>query len=156
MPFHRLRAVATTFGVAALIVVVDILAGFVARRELTKPRHLFSDVWLRLSFNSGVSFSIGRHWPVVATVVAIVVLVVVIALAFRARHGPPQIGFGLLVGGGVGNVLDRLISGHHQVTDYVAVGTFPAFNVADAAITIGFVILLLDALRGAPLLRSRS
>jgi signal peptidase II len=64
----------------------------------------------------------------------------------------PAIGFGLLLGGGLANVVDRLVASPHRVTDFIAVSSFPVFNLADVAITLGFVILMVAALRGEPLL----
>jgi lipoprotein signal peptidase len=49
-------------------------------------------------------------------------------------------------------VIDRLAASPHRVTDFIAVSSFPVFNLADAAITIGFVILLVCAARGEKLL----
>ena len=64
-------------------------------------------------------------------------------LAYRERkHALAQIAFGLIIGGAVGNIIDRIPDG--LVTDYFQVGTFPIFNVADSAITIGAALLLLD------------
>jgi signal peptidase II len=76
----------------------------------------------------------------------------VFAIGLQAAPGWPAVGFGLLIGGGVANVVDRLAARPHQVTDFVAVGSFPVFNLADAAITVGFVVLLVTALSGDRLL----
>jgi signal peptidase II len=62
------------------------------------------------------------------------------------------LGFGLLLGGGLANVIDRLAANPHQVTDFIALGNFPVFNLADVSITVGFVILIVAALRGEKLL----
>jgi signal peptidase II len=64
----------------------------------------------------------------------------------------PAIGFGLLIGGGVANIVDRLSATPHQVTDFIALGSFPVFNLADVAITAGFITLLAAALTGEKLL----
>ena len=109
-------------------------------------------VWFRLQYNSGISFSINNSGPLVTTIVTVVVAVVVVLVGVNANRGAPAIGFGLLLGGGVANVLDRLAATPHQVTDFIAVSTFPVFNVADVAITAGFVVLMVAALRGDRLL----
>jgi lipoprotein signal peptidase len=49
-------------------------------------------------------------------------------------------------------VIDRLSASPHQVTDFIALGSFPVFNLADVAITAGFVVLMVAALRGDRLL----
>jgi signal peptidase II len=91
---------------------------------------------------------------VVATVVEIVAFVVVIALAPFSHHGAARVAFGLVVGGGAANLIDRLASGSRGVTDFVSIGSFPSFNLADASVTVGVVILVLLALRGQKLLRA--
>ncbi|MGB7104694.1 MAG: signal peptidase II, partial [Acidimicrobiales bacterium] len=77
---------------------------------------------------------------------------IVVVVGLRANRGAPTIGFGLLIGGGIANVIDRLAATPHEVTDFVAVGSFPVFNLADVAITLGFVVLIVAALRGEGLL----
>tara|TARA_Y100000310_G_scaffold31810_1_gene30141 strand:- start:88 stop:555 length:468 start_codon:yes stop_codon:yes gene_type:complete len=54
-----------------------------------------------------------------------------------------QVAFGSILGGGIANVIDRFIDGY--VTDYVQIGSFPIFNVADSFVTIGVVLLLFEA-----------
>jgi len=56
----------------------------------------------------------------------------------------PPIAYGMIIGGGMGNIVDRLRDGY--VTDYVQIGTFPIFNVADTFVTIGVGILLFEAI----------
>ena len=79
------------------------------------------------------------------------VAVAVVVVGLRASRGAPTAGFGLLIGGGLANVIDRLAANPHQVTDFVALGSFPVFNLADACITAGFIVLLVSALRGEAL-----
>jgi signal peptidase II len=57
-----------------------------------------------------------------------------------------------LLGGGLANVVDRVVASPHRVTDFIAVGSFPVFNLADVAVTAGFIVLLVAALRGGKLL----
>lgn len=119
------------------------------------PRHLVGPLWLRLSANSGVSFSIGQHWPLVAGILEGVALLAVAVAALFVRPGAPAAGFGLLVGGGAANLIERLVSSAHEVTDFVSVGSFPTFNLADASVTVGFLLLLVVVLRGHRLLGDR-
>jgi signal peptidase II len=81
-----------------------------------------------------------------------VIAVVVVVVGLNARRGLSTIGFGLLLGGGVANIVDRLSASPHRVTDFIALGSFPVFNLADVAITGGFVVLLVAALTGEKLL----
>jgi signal peptidase II len=113
-----------------------------AEAFLTRVPLLGTFAGLQLSHNPGVAF--GMHFPSPVQELLIgSALVAVTLLAYRERkHALAQIAFGLIIGGAVGNILDRIPDG--LVTDYFQVGTFPIFNVADSAITIGAALLLLD------------
>lgn len=156
VPIDRLKPTGAPFVVAAAVVAVDGATKIWARHTLADaPRHVVGPVWLRVSTNRGFSFSLGSNWPAVAGTLTLVALGVVTVLALFAQRGAPSIGFGLLIGGGIGNVVDRFSSTPHAVTDFIAVGSFPDFNVADAAITCGLAILFVLALRQRPLVRLR-
>ncbi|MCU1362438.1 MAG: Lipoprotein signal peptidase [Acidimicrobiaceae bacterium] len=155
MPRQRLtlRLNFTVLAVALGVSVIDALTKYWARHSLAQHGdHVVGPLWLRLQFNTGVSFSIDRSLPLVTTIVTVVIAVVVVVVGLRANRGTPTLGFGLLIGGGVANVIDRLAASPHEVTDFIAVGSFPDFNAADAAITIGFLVVMLAALRGERLL----
>jgi signal peptidase II len=152
VPVHRLRAGLFPVVLAAIVIVADVVTTALAQRLVpARGTHVFGVVWLRLSYNSGVSFSLARNWPSVAEALALAALFVVTVLAFVARRGGPAWGFGLMMGGGFGNLIERFASSHRAVTDFVAVSSFPRFNLADAAVTVGFVIVLVTALRGRTL-----
>jgi signal peptidase II len=144
-------------GVAALVVIADQLSKTWALHHLPPDRHLFGPVWLVLTFNSGAAFSLGRG--VTPIVEAIVVVLVVWLLVFsrrasRAASVPEAVGLGLLLGGAAGNLIDRVFRHHHGAVidfiDAVRVGShdwWPVFNVADAAIVVGVIILILSFIR---------
>jgi signal peptidase II len=143
----------TVLAVALIVTAIDAATKAWARHALAaKNVHLVGDAWLRLRYNSGISFSINSSGPLVTTIVTIAVAVVVVVIGVNARPGLPAYGFGLLIGGGLANVIDRLASSPHRVTDFIAVSSFPVFNLADVAITAGFVVLVASALRGDRLL----
>ena len=123
-----------------------------AIRFADAPRHVVGPLWLRLSYNSGLSFSVSTHGASWAALITVAVALGVLALALRARVGAPTAGFGLLLGGGVANVVDRVMASPHVVTDFISVGSFPVFNLADAAVTLGFVVLMICTVRGERLL----
>jgi signal peptidase II len=148
-----LRLNYTVIAVALVVTVLDTLIKVWARRALaTHAVHVVGFVWWRLQYNAGVSFSIDRSGPLVATIATVLVALAVVAVGVQARRGASALGFGLLIGGGLANVIDRLAATPHRVTDFIAVSSFPVFNLADAAITTGFVVLLVAALRGDRLL----
>ncbi len=107
------------------------------------PRWDLGVDWLGLHYieNRGSAFGSLVGYGAVLTVIAVVV--VVLMLSIYARIAAPsqwlQAGLGLLVGGAVGNVIDRL--SHGYVTDFIAIGPWPRFNVADSAITVGVLLL---------------
>jgi signal peptidase II len=143
----------TVIVVALVVTALDALTKAWARRALSAHAvHVAGGIWLRLQYNSGISFSINQSGPLVTTIATIVVALVVVGVGVRARGGAPAIGFGLLIGGGLANVIDRLAANPHQVTDFIALGSFPVFNLADVSITAGFVTLIVAALSGEKLL----
>ena len=143
----------TVIVIALVVTAIDALSKVWVRHALaTRAVHVGGAIWLRLQYNSGISFSINNAGPVVTTVATIAVATIVVAVGLNAARGAPAVGFGLLIGGGVANVLDRLAANPHQVTDFVALGSFPVFNLADVAITAGFITLVVAALSGERLL----
>jgi len=134
------------------LTVADTLSKWWARHALaTKAYHLLGPLWLRLTYNSGISFSLNSSGPVVTTLFTLAIVLIVMFVAAQAARGLATIGFGLLLGGGVSNEIDRLVRVPHQVTDFISVGWFPVFNLADAAVTVGFAVLLVALLRGSTL-----
>jgi signal peptidase II len=145
----RFRLNLAVIVVALVVTAIDAATKAWARHDLAHHSiQIVGFFWLRLEYNSGVSFSINSSGPIVTTVVTLVIAVVVVLVGINANRGLPTIGFGLLIGGGVANVIDRLAATPHQVTDFISVSTFPVFNVADIAITLGFIILMIAAVRG--------
>jgi signal peptidase II len=143
----------TVLVIALVVTAIDALSKVWARHALaTHAVHVGGAIWLRLQYNSGISFSFNQSRTALTTVATIVVAVVVLVVGLGARRGLPAVGFGLLIGGGVANVVDRLTATPHRVTDFIALGSFPVFNLADAAITAGFIVLLVAALTGERLL----
>jgi signal peptidase II len=111
------------------------------------------------SQNTGMAFGLfgdaDRQWfPAVLLLVSggVVLLLAWILFAGRVNTALSGAGLSLLAGGAAGNLLDRLL--HGAVTDFVELhaGSFywPAFNVADSAITIGAALLLIELVRGDP------
>lgn len=91
--------------------------------------------------NTGMAFGLGQGRSMVFLAVALVVAVLLVAWAAAApkRDRLLRTTLGLLVGGALGNAIDRVRFGN--VVDFVDVRFFPIFNVADSAITIGVVLL---------------
>jgi len=92
--------------------------------------------------NSGIAFSV--HFPfLIQTLLIAFALILITFTGIRsATNRLQQVGFGLIIGGALGNVVDRII--HGSVTDFIQVGSFYLFNVADSCITMGVVVLLTE------------
>ena len=78
-------------------------------------------------------------------------VVVIAVLVARVRTTAQAVGGGLVLGGGVGNLSERVLSGHHGlVADFITLSHWPTFNVADACITVGVVVLVASLFFGHP------
>ena len=110
----------------------------------TPPRIDLLGRWLALEYteNRGVAFGLlGGVGPLV--VLAPLLVFVILAGLYLRTASPPawqSFGIGLLAGGAIGNLTDRMRLGY--VVDFVSVGRWPNFNVADSAITVGAIILI--------------
>lgn len=102
---------------------------------------LAGGIGLNVIQNSGISFGLGSSFSAVAVVT---LSSAALAAAWYALRKSAGVGLGLLLGGGVANLLDRLADG--LVTDYFAVGPWPTFNIADTFITAGAITLALHFL----------
>ena len=94
-------------------------------------------------YNTGVAFGMFQGMGGIFTVVAILVSGAIIYYFPRvpAEDWTLRLAMGLQMGGALGNMIDRLTRG--QVTDFISVGNFAVFNVADSSITVGVLVLLL-------------
>ncbi|MCU7941417.1 MAG: signal peptidase II [Candidatus Thiodiazotropha sp. (ex Cardiolucina cf. quadrata)] len=139
-----------------LVIVLDQVSKQVAESALTLYESVrvlpFFD--LTLLYNKGAAFSFlsdqggWQRWFFI--VLAIVVTVVLIGWLWRLKRDEQwvAVALSLIIGGAIGNVIDRILFG--QVIDFLHFHYqqhyFPAFNVADSAITVGVIIMLYDAL----------
>ena len=111
------------------------------------PYRVVGGLRIALNYNSGISFSrFAGAGAVVVVLVAAVAAAVAAALALVPPRYRPALG--VILGGAVGNLVDRLRFGG-AVVDFVGVYGWPSFNLADAAIVVGTVILVLQVLRGS-------
>lgn len=125
----------------------------VERLEGKEPIELLGGaVTLAVSRNSGAAFSFAEGATVVFTLVAVGVAVFIVRTLPRLRSSAWAVTLGLLLGGAVGNLVDRLTRapgiGRGAVVDFISVPHFATFNVADSAITVGAVLAVLLSLKG--------
>ena len=146
--------------IAVLVIVVDQLSKLwiVRNMELYETITLLPVLDIFHTFNRGAAWSFlanaggWQRWAFSALAVAVsIALLYWLRRLALATHGLLVAGLSLILGGALGNVIDRLRLGH--VIDFVHVhwgtASFPAFNVADSAISIGAALVVLDALRDA-------
>jgi len=162
---HRHRRGWLIAAVAATILVADQLSKSWAVGRLSPEGspgiHVAGDLWFRLAFNKGMAFS---RWQGGGPVIALIAVGIIAVLAWFARsiHRPSQLVLiGIVMGGAAGNLCDRLFRAGEgflggRVVDFLYVGWWPTFNVADAAIVVGGIALALlmgfespDETRGA-------
>lgn len=142
-------------GIAAVIVVLDQLTkALILRSMAIGDSHVVTAFFNIVHWrNTGAAFSFlhaasgWQRWLFVGLALVAVVFIV----WMLARHAGPRLfswALALILGGAIGNVIDRLL--HGSVVDFIQLhwrGTaFPSFNVADSAITVGAVLLILDEL----------
>jgi signal peptidase II len=152
MDAARRRGGLLVLGVAALVVAVDRLTKLWAERSFAAaPKDVLGGlVTLRLTTNSGGAFSMGDRAPLLFAAAAVVVSVAIAASAFRARSTLHAIALGLILGGALGNLIDRITRGPHftgRVIDFIDPHVWPVFNVADASIVCGAIVLAVVAFR---------
>jgi signal peptidase II len=154
--------------IAVLVLVADVVTKVIGVVELEgqPPIPVLGGlVYLQLVRNPGAAFSLATGYTWVLTLIALVVVVVILRVARRLRSTGWAVALGLILGGAVGNLLDRIfrapgpLRGH--VVDTVSLFApdgriWPVFNLADACIVSGGVLLVLLALLGRELDGTRS
>ena len=152
------RPLAGGLAIAALVVLLDQLTKWwILERIMLPPRviEITSFFNLVLTWNRGVSFGMfntdSRLNVWLLPLVAVIIIVMLVAWLMRADRFTLAAALGAVVGGAIGNLIDRVRFG--AVADFLDVHAFgyhwPAFNIADAAITIGVAVLIFDSVFGA-------
>lgn len=93
--------------------------------------------------NTGAAFGMFQNASMVFTVLAFIVIAAILYYYPHVENSDwsLRLAMSMQLGGAIGNLIDRLARG--RVTDFISIGTFPVFNVADASISVGAVVLLL-------------
>lgn len=141
-----------------LVVILDQASKQFAELQLTphQPVNLFPYFDWYLTYNTGAAFSLladaggWQRW--LFTIIAIVISIVIVQWVRKlpGEETLTAVSLCLILGGAIGNLIDRILLGH--VIDYIQVWLgsypFPAFNLADAAISVGAVLLILSSFLG--------
>lgn len=146
---ETLRAYKTLFLISGAVIALDQLTKALVRTNLG-----FEQIWSPWPWlmpyarivhwnNTGAAFGMLQGFGDVFMILAIIVALAILYYFPQVpkEDWPLRLAMGLQLGGAIGNLIDRLTIG--RVTDFVSVGTFPVFNVADASISIGVAILII-------------
>jgi signal peptidase II len=145
-----LRAWSLAGVVCGLVLAADQTAKAAVEAHLVPGQYeeVLGPLELTLSHNRGVAFGLAGGAGVGLVFVTAVALAVIGFLFARNPRRPGMwLAVGLVAGGAIGNLLDRIR--HDAVTDFIAVGSWPPFNLADVSITLGVLLLVYVYLRDA-------
>lgn len=141
-----------TLAVAAVVVLVDQVTKHWAVNALAgvPARHVIWTLQWNLSFNSGMAFSSGRGLGPIIGLVAMMVVVFIVLSVRSNRSMIVAVAAGLVLGGAVGNLCDRVFRGdgwlHGSVVDFIDFQWFPIFNVADICVNVGGAMFIIWSL----------
>lgn len=149
------RRVAALLGVAALVYALDLVTKIIAVAKLEHEPPI-EIIGTALQFhavrNPGAAFGMGAGLTAVFTAIMVTVIVVILRLARKLYSTPWAIALGLLLGGAIGNLTDRLFRSpgvfQGEVVDFIAPAHFAVFNLADSAIVCGGILIVILSFRG--------
>ncbi|QEV17633.1 MULTISPECIES: signal peptidase II [Streptomyces] len=149
------RKIAVLFAVAAVAYAFDLVSKMivVAKLEHHDAIEVFGE-WLRFNAirNAGAAFGFGEAFTIIFTCIAAAVIVVIARLARKLYSLPWAIALGLLLGGALGNLTDRIFRApgvfEGAVVDFIAPKGFAVFNLADSAIVCGGILIVLLSFKG--------
>ncbi|WP_406348783.1 signal peptidase II [Streptomyces sp. NBC_00144] len=149
------RRLTVLFVVAVLAYLLDLVSKtiVVAKLEHHAPVKVIGDL---LQFdairNAGAAFGLGSAYTVIFTIVAASVIVVIVRLARKLYSAPWAVALGLLLGGALGNLTDRIFRSpgvfQGEVVDFIRPAHFAVFNLADSAIVCGGILIVLLSFKG--------
>jgi signal peptidase II len=145
--------------VAAIVVyATDVITKIIAVDQLAhrKPVRVFGSAFtLELVRNPGAAFGLGVGMTIVFTLVSVGVIIAILRAAPRLGSSWWALVFGLVLGGAVGNLTDRILRdpgfGRGHVVDFLHITHWPVFNVADSAFCVAGGIVVVLAIRNVPL-----
>jgi signal peptidase II len=156
-----MRRIVLFFAVADVILALDAISKAIVVAKLPEDhapvRVLGGAIYLQQTRNSGAAFSLGTGFTVILTVIAVAVVVFIVRTAGRMRSTAWAIALGLILGGALGNLADRVFRapgiGRGHVVDWISAfgpngDKWPIFNIADSAIVCGAILAAILMLRG--------
>ncbi|MEO5841308.1 MAG: signal peptidase II [Acidimicrobiales bacterium] len=136
--------------IAATVLVLDQLTKIWAASALDdRTIHVVWKLQLRLVRNPGTAFSLGEGKGPLLGVVACIVVIVLVRLARQPRSLLSAVGIALILGGAIGNIVDRIVRSPHgflegHVVDFIDFKFWPVFNVADMGVTCGIILVIFE------------
>lgn len=144
------------YAIAAGAYLLDRLTKYLAQEHLAgrPPIEIIPGVvQLRYATNAGGAFGLFGGQPWLFFTATVVVCVVIVATSLRLSSWVSSLGLGLILGGAVGNLTDRIVRGpgvSGTVVDFIDFHVWPVFNAADSAIVIGALIVLVAGVQRRP------
>jgi signal peptidase II len=145
------RSAVVLFGVAGVVWSVDRITKIWVERSLMgrPPITIIPGVLdLRFTTNPGGAFSLGQSTPWIFVAASVLVSIAIVATSLRHTNVVPAIALGMILGGALGNLTDRVVRGPGlagQVVDFVDFHLWPVFNAADSAIVVGAIVLAISS-----------
>ena len=132
------------FAIALVVIGIDQLTKYLIRANMDLGQSIPADGWVRLTYvtNTGGAFGILTNQTFLLTMSAIVgAAIIFLSLSYLPlKAWTLKLGLGLVLAGSVGNLVDRVRFG--QVTDFIDVGAWPVFNVADSSTVVGTILIV--------------
>jgi signal peptidase II len=146
------RHLPTVLAIAAVVVFADqVTKTWAVDHVSDRAIHVIWTLRLAVTYNSGAAFSIGQGITPVFVAVAVGMVVALVVIARRDETIGARVALGLVLGGALGNLTDRVVRHHHgAVVDFIDFRWWPVFNVADASIVVGAILLALSATSRRP------
>lgn len=143
------------FLIAVIVIVLDQLTKFLVRSNLAIRETWMPIDWLKPFFrfihwkNTGVAFGLFPGFGWIFTLIGLIVILIIIFLYKPVVYGEKfwPVALGLQLGGAIGNLIDRINPSVGYVVDFIWIGNFPVFNLADMAIVFGAFLMLIGIWR---------
>ena len=154
--FARVRTSRIGIGAALAVLILDILTKGWAVSVLSDGRdiHIFWTLHFALTYNEGMAFSTGTNVGPLIGMLAIVVIAILIFTMRKQSSGVSLVATGCIIGGAIGNVLDRVFRGSGfmggAVVDFIDLRWWPVFNVADIGIVCGAIAVAYSMIVSKP------
>jgi signal peptidase II len=134
----------TFFLIALLIIALDQVSKYFIKENMTTGQSIPGEGFFRITYstNEGMVFGLFANQTFLITLTAIVGIAAIIIYSRYPifNQVPVRVALGLMLGGAVGNLIDRIRLG--EVIDFIDVGAWPVFNLADSAVVVGVVLII--------------